>query len=129
MANATALLQDYLTAFERKDIERIETLSADHCLVEIPFLKPNRLVGKTEILKGLSEIFATLESIEFKLDNIEANDNQVIAEGVLKVARTGEDRQGYQLGLVAEAKSGLLQRVSLYCDARNVRPWSDKSIL
>ena len=126
---ATDLLQEYLQTVSSGDVDAIGALFEDQALLEIPFLKPNRLVGKSEIHKGHREIFTTLEAIDFKPLNIESNATQVIAEGRLEFKRDGGESQQLEAGIVAEAPGGKLQRLSIYCDARNIRQWSDKSIL
>lgn len=126
---ATDLLQKYLQTISSGDTDALGALFEDQALLEIPFLKPNRLVGKTEIKKGHREAFASLDALGFKTLNIESNATQVIAEGRLEFRRDGGELQQHEAGIVAEAPGGKLQRLSLYCDARNIRPWSDKSIL
>ena len=126
---ATDLLQEYLQTVSSGDVDAIGALFEDQALLEIPFLKPNRLVGKAEIHKGHREIFTTLDAIDFKPLNIESNATQVIAEGKLEFKRDGGESQRLEAGIVAEAPDGKLQRLSIYCDARNIRQWSDKSIL
>ena len=128
MTIATDLMQGYLAALSTQDIDAIQQMSGAHCLVEIPFLKPNRLVGTAEIVKAHREIFANLEEIHFSVDSSQSNARHAIAEGRLEVQRDAE-KQSYAAGLVAEADGAVLGRISLYCDARNVRPWSDKAIL
>ena len=121
-------MQDYLEALSAQNTDAIQQMSGAHSLVEIPFLKPNRLIGTAEIVKAHREIFANLEGVRFIVDNSEANSSHAIAEGRLEVHRDGQ-RQSYAAGLVVEADGDGPGRISLYCDARNVRPWSDKSIL
>ncbi len=129
MYAASSLLQDYLAAISAKNIDAIDKMSNAHCLIEIPFLKPNRLLGKAEILKAHREIFSNLETIDFSLTSTEFNTSHAIAEGRLEFIRTGTGKQSFQAGIVAEATGDELRRVSLYCDARNVRLWSDRTIL
>ena len=129
MSAAHQLLQDYLAALTSKRIDAIENLTGATTIVEIPFLQPTRLVGQAEVTKAHREIFANLESIRFDLDNCEANASHAIAAGRLEVVRNGTERQHFQAGIVCEIGAGGTRRISLYCDARNVRPWSDKTIL
>jgi ketosteroid isomerase-like protein len=126
---ASNLLQDYLQAISSGDVDAMVALLDERALVEIPFLKPNRLIGKSEIEKGHREILATLDSIDFKPTNIEANSRHAIAEGSLEIRRDGGETRHIAAGIVAEASDGILQRLSLYCDARHIRQWSDKTIL
>jgi len=129
MSAAQKLLMDYLAAFTSKQIESIENLCGTRTVFEIPFVKPARLIGQAEIMKAHREIFANLESIRFELDNCTANTIHAIAVGRFEVVRTGTERQHFQAGIVTEIDAGDSQRISLYCDARNVRPWSDRTIL
>lgn len=129
MNPAQNLLQDYLAALTSKRIEEIEKLTAATTVVEIPFLKPTRLIGKAEITKAHLQIFANLDSIKFEIDNCETSPNHAIASGRLAVVREITGQQDFQAGIVSEVGTGGAQRISLYCDARNVRPWSDKTIL
>lgn len=129
MKTPKVILQDYLTAISAGDIAVIEQLSNDHCLIEIPFLKPNRLFGKTEILKAHREIFANIGRIKFNLADIAMNASHAIAEGQLEFLGQSGETSEHQVGIVAETDGDTLQRLSLYADARNIRPWSDKSIL
>ena len=123
------LLQSYLEALTAKDIDSIENLFGNHCLLEIPFIKPNRLVGKAEIVEAHREIFGNLTIIEFKPSHIHNTEIHAIAEGELAFTRDGDAKQSIQAAIVAEVDRDRSQRISLYCDARNIRPWSDKTIL
>lgn len=123
------LLQAYLAAFESSDINAIDLLFDENALVEVPMLKPNRLVGKSEIHQGHSDMFANLESIKFDVKRCLADDNQAIAEASATAVRRDTDGHSLQLGIVAIMGQQGLQRLSLYCDARNLRLWSDRTIL
>ena len=127
--SVTTMLQKYLTALESKDITTIDKLTTEHALLEMPMLKPNRLVGRTELHMGHSAIFENLESMSFAISNIEANQTHAIAEGQFEIIRKDTTRQTHRFSVVAESLHNELQRISFYCDARNIRPWSDKSIL
>ena len=126
---ASAVLAAYVAAFEARDADAIVALSAPHALIEIPMLKPNRLVGTHEIAKGQAAAFETLERIAFTLRPAAEKGDHAIAEGALHVRRSCGAEQTHTVGLVAEIHDGVLQRLSLYCDARDIRPWSDKTIL
>ncbi|MFT5220733.1 MAG: hypothetical protein ACI9LO_003191 [Planctomycetota bacterium] len=123
------LLLSYLTAFESSDITAIDQLFEANALIEVPMLKPNRLVGKPEIHQGHSDMFASLESIKFEVKRCLADDKQAIAEASATVVRRDTDSYSLQLGIVAIKGQQELQRLSLYCDARNLRLWSDRTIL
>lgn len=123
------ILQNYIAALAAKDLDAIDRMMSERSLIENPFVKPNRLLGRTEILKAHAEIFASLEKIEIHLAETESNDRHAIGEGRLDITRAGEDQRSFQVGIVAEVAASELARISLYCDARNIRLWSDKTIL
>lgn len=129
MNTADHLLKEYLSALASKNIDIIERICDRHSLLEIPLVKPNRLIGNAEIIKAHVEIFANLESIEFSLFDIETSDSHAIGEGQLRFSRAGGDSGLLPAGIVAEADAENLIRISIYCDARNRRPWSDKTIM
>jgi len=129
MQMARQLLEDYLAALAGQDIDAIDSLCAACCLVEIPFLEPRRLVGSREIGKAHREIFASLERIEIALTDIAADDGHAIGEGRLRVLRRDGDSYDLQIAVAAETGSGDYRRISLYCDTRNIRRWSDRRIL
>ncbi|HKJ51504.1 MAG TPA: nuclear transport factor 2 family protein [Gammaproteobacteria bacterium] len=129
MQMARQLLEDYLAALEQQDIDAIESLCTPGCLLEIPFLEPRRLVGGREIGKAHREIFANLEQIEIALTGIAADNGHAIGEGRLRVLRRDGDSYDLHLAVAAETGSGDYRRISLYCDTRNIRRWSDKRIL
>lgn len=129
MNAASHLLQEYLSALVSKNIDAIERICDSHSLCEIPFLKPSRLFGNAEIIKAHREIFANLDAIDFGLSDSEASDSHAIGTGQLRFTRAGADSGFLPAGIVAEAGAEKLTRISLYCDARNLRPWSDKTIM
>ena len=129
MKTPDVILQNYLSAISKGDIASIEQLSNDHSLIEIPFLKPNRLVGKAEILKAHREIFANLGELKFTLADIATNDRHAITEGLLEFKGQSGKTSEHQVGIVLETDGESLNRFTLYADARNIRLWSDKSIL
>jgi len=128
MSPPANLMQRYLEALSNQDLDAIRQMSGSRSLVEIPFLKPNRLFGGSEIVKAHEEIFANLDSVRFVVEHSADNGVCAIAEGTLEVRRDGRE-QRHQAGLVAESGDDGIGRVSLYCNARNVRLWSDKTIL
>lgn len=128
MRSPTRLLQDYLAALSAQDIAAIEKMSSLHSLVELPFIKPNRLLGSAEIVKAHREIFACVDKIHFEENSRQADAGHAIADGRLEVRRDGK-QQSFAAAFVSAANGDEIGRVSLYCDARNIRPWSDKTIL
>ncbi len=125
MTAADTLLREYLTALEGRNAVAIRAPR----LLEIPFLKPNRLVGKAEIERAYRRIFASLDSIRFELVEVIADDRHAIAECRLEVARRGQEAEHYDIAVTAEADDNGLRRVSIYADTRNVRRWADETIL
>lgn len=126
---ASRLLQDYLSAFNSRDIDAIGRLCGARDLVEIPLVKPNRLIGRREIVKAHREIFASLSTLDFELHDSGADENHAIGSGRLEFTRVDGDSTSLAAAIVAEASGDGLARISIYCDARNLRPWSDKTIL
>lgn len=123
------LLQNYLGALHSRNIDVIDQLFGSNTLLEIPLLKPNRLHGNVEIVKAHREIFSNLETVDFSLSDTLSSDSHAIAEGRLQFSRFGGDSKSLAAGIVAEAADENLVRISLYCDSRNLRLWSDKTIM
>lgn len=127
--SVTRLLQNYLAALSGRNIDVIDRLSGRSTLFEIPFIKPGRLLGNAEIVKAHREIFTNLQTIDFSLCRTESSNNHAIGEGELRFRRSGDDSKILPAAIVAETDGENLRRISLYCDARNLRLWSDKSIM
>lgn len=128
-ASAKSLLLSYVSALHAKNMQALSSLIDDTSLVELPFLKPTRLIGRREIMAAHSEIFETLDRMAFELSGPLEKARHAIAEGVLRVHRKSGETQSHRIGLVAETAGHVLARISLYGDARNIRPWSDRTIL
>jgi len=127
--SAKSSLLAYCVAIKARDLESLASLFGDSVLLELPFVKPHRLFGRTEILAAHQQAFDNLEFMQMELDEIVASGSFAIAEGELRYRwKTGE-QQSRQLGAVAEMKGDELRRISLYCDARNARLWSDTTIM
>jgi hypothetical protein len=122
------LLQSYANALSRLDGEALDSLFGSDTLLEIPFLKPGRLVGSTEIAAGHREILANLEAVDCRIEHCLADAGHAIAEGQLEVTRRGEAARRLAIGMVAECGDAGLRRLSLYCNTRGLRRWSDKTI-
>jgi len=122
------LLEDYANALSRLDRQALDGLVGDHMLLEIPFLKPGRLLGRTEIAAAHREIADNLEAIDCRIDHNLAGDGHAIAGGRLEVTRRGDIPRSLEFGMVVECDDSGLRRLSLYCDSRNLRRWSDKTI-
>ena len=126
---ASSALLNYVAALENKDIKSVAPLIGHHTLVEIPFMRPNRLVGQPEISKAHADIFETLDSIDFVLGTPLEKDRFAIAEGELRVQRKSGEEYTHQIGIVVQTDGKSLIRISLYADARDIRMWSDRTIL
>lgn len=122
------LLQSYAQALSRLDAQALDDLIADHSLLEIPFLKPRRLVGRSEIAAAHREIVDNLEAVDCSLEHSLAGEGHAIAEGRLEVTRRGDIPRSLEFGMVVECDGSGLRRLSLYCNTRNLRRWSDKTI-
>lgn len=127
--DTTRLLQQYVVACNCADLDAIGHLLDASCLLETPFLRPNRLVGRDELMQAHAAIFADLDAIEIRLDRVLADAGHAIAEGSVTVTRDGFAAPPQALGIAIEPGDSGLRRISLYGDARNLRPWSDRRIL
>lgn len=123
------ILHDYASALSRLDRQALDGLIGSDTLVEIPFLKPGRLLGKTEIAAAHREILDNLESLDCRIAHSLASGSHAVAEGWLEAKRRGEAPLSLEFGMVAECGDTGLRRLSLYCDTRGLRRWSDKTIL
>ncbi len=123
-------IRAYWAAFEAGDAEAITALFGRNGLYETPFLTPPRLVGAAEIGAGLERSFAVTEGRRVTLDQVKAAGPAAIAEGRFEatVPRDGETIT-VPFAMVAEVADGGLSRLSLYCDARPYRLWTDGPIM
>ncbi len=127
-------IRAYWAAFEAGDAEAITALFGRNGLYETPFLTPSRLVGAAEIRAGLERSFAVTEGRRVTLDQVKAAGCAAIAEGRFEatVPRDGETIT-VPFAMVAEADDAMtdsgLKRLSLYCDARPYRLWTDGPVL
>ena len=126
---ASSALLNYVAALQNKDIKSVAPLIGHHTLVEIPFMRPNRLVGQHEISKAHADIFEALDSIDFVLGAPLEKDCFAIAEGELRVQRKSGEEYTHQIGIVVQTDGEILTRISFYADARDIRMWSDRTIL
>ena len=126
---AGSALLNYVAALQNKDIVSVTPLIGHHTLVEIPFMRPNRLIGQLEISRAHAEMFEALDNIDFVLGTPLEKDRFAIAEGELRVQRKSGEEYTHQIGIVAQTDGEILTRISLYADARDIRMWSDRTIL
>ena len=123
-------IRTYCTAFEAGDADAIVALFGPNGLYEMPFLTPTRLVGGAEIRAGMMRIFEITEARWVTLDQVKAAGPAAIAEGRFEatVPRDGKTIT-VPFAMVAEAAVGGLSRLSLYCDARPYRLWTDGPVM
>ena len=123
-------IRAYCTAFDNRDVDAIAALFAVNGLFEMPFLKPGRLVGGAEIRAGLSRAFQVVASGQSTIRRIKSTGHQAIAEGAF---RADVPRDGATItvpfAMVAERGDGGLARLTVYCDARPYRLWSDGPVM
>ncbi len=123
-------IRAYCVAFEAGDTEAIVALFGPNGLYEMPFLTPPRLIGGAEIRAGMARIFALTEARRVTLDQVKAAGPAAIAEGRFEATVPRDDATiTVPFAMVAEAADGGLKRLSLYCDARPWRLWTDGPVL
>ncbi|MFT5133457.1 MAG: ketosteroid isomerase-like protein [Gammaproteobacteria bacterium] len=128
--SARAALLTYVGAFESRDANCIASLTGDGVLVELPLIKPNRLFGKSEIERGHIATFRSITNATFSIDGeVAENDGAAICIGKIRITRVGSDIEQHDMGVVTQLTKDKLSRISLYFNSRNVRCWSDESIL
>jgi len=128
-ARAIRLLEAYLAALGDADTAALDALIGEHTLLENPFLNPSRLLGKREIASAHEAIREQIESLDISIESCLGDAAQAIASGSLGVTRRGESRRDFAIGLAVECDDRGLARLSLYCDTRYLRRWSDRRIL
>ncbi len=135
-------IRTYCTAFEAGDADAIVALFAPNGLYEMPFLTPPRLVGAAEIRAGMARIFALTEARRVRLDQVKAAGPAAIAEGRFEATVPRDDVTiTVPFAMVAETAGAMvaetadamvdsgLKRLSLYCDARPWRLWTDGPVM
>ncbi len=125
--SALSALKGYVAAFEQRDLDGVCALFGEQAVAEIPMLKPNPLTGIGAIREGHALAFEALEEVNFALAPPAESNGHAMAEGVLRTTRVTGERETHHIAVVAEIDGGCLQRLSLYCDERNILLWSDKS--
>ncbi len=128
-ASPEYVLRTYINAVQAKDASTLGQLIGETSLAEIPFFKPNRLVGQREILAAHRAAFSAIEHFAFDLGAPLQDDSHAMVQGTLAVTRATGEIQKHLLGIVIENEGGKFRRLSLYADARDIRPWSDRTIL
>jgi hypothetical protein len=120
-----ARLHAYREAFNARDVTATLALFADRAIFDMPLLG-QRLIGRREISAGLQRIFAVTESALIQVSATKQSPTLIIAEGGLR-ARLHRDAHASNLplALVVESRDALIDRLSLYLDARTHRLWAD----
>lgn len=126
---ASERLQAYFAALQRADTASLKRLVGPHTLLENPFLNPPRLFGDDEIARAHRALLERLEAIEFRAERLLGDARHAIASGRLSVTPRGEPAREFAVGVVVDCAGDSLRRLSLYCDTRGVRRWSDEAIL
>ncbi len=120
-----ARLTAYLDAFNARDFRAALALFDDRALFEMPLLG-QRLVGRREIAAGMQRIREVSESARVAVSTAKATSSILIAEGMLH-AKLHRDPKASEipLAVVLEGRGALIERLSMYLDARNYRLWAD----
>jgi ketosteroid isomerase-like protein len=126
---AGTMIERYFSAFAAGDAAAATDLFSPTGLYEFPLLRP-RLVGRAEILAGHRQAFSVASRIAVALRAVQAKGSTTIVEGRLQahVARDGRDLD-LPFAAVAEEANGVLQRLSIYCDAHPYRLWCDGPVM
>ncbi len=80
------LTEEYITAFNNKDIESVSLFLTENFALEDPVIK--RVEGKESVLKAIFEIFNSCEMLNFSAKNIYQDGNTTIIEFTLKLDDT-----------------------------------------
>jgi hypothetical protein len=124
----TARLKDYLQAFSERDMKCVAGCFVGSAVLELPMVRPNRLVGLAEIEAAHDFAFQALSKVVVETNEILPMGNRAITSGRLTVACRGRD-EVHPFALVSECAATGLIRVSWYLDSRGYRPWSDEAVL
>jgi len=77
------LTQDYIEAFDNKDINKISALLDNEFALEDPVVK--RIEGKVAVLQAIEEMFNSCNTLSFQAKNIYQDNQTTIIEFVLKL--------------------------------------------
>lgn len=80
------LTQEYIKAFDNKDIESVSLLLTEDFALEDPVVK--RIEGKESVLNAISGIFDSCNTLEFNSKNIYEEGTTTIIEFTLKLDDT-----------------------------------------
>jgi hypothetical protein len=121
-------LSDYLQAFSARDTKCVANCFAGSAVLELPMVKPNRLVGLAEIETAHNLAFQTLSKATFEINEMLTTGTHAIASGKLTVVCREKDEL-HTFALACECTATGFSRVSWYLDSRGQRLWSDKAVL
>jgi len=80
------LTEQYIEAFDSKDLTKCAEIFTDDFALEDPVVK--RIEGKVEVLKAIKSIFDSCDSLSFEAKNIYQDGQTTIIEFVLKLDGT-----------------------------------------
>ena len=80
------LTEQYIKAFDNKDINTIASLLMDNFALEDPVVK--RIEGKQDVLNAIEEIFNSCKTLSFQAKNIFQDKQTTIIEFILKLDET-----------------------------------------
>jgi len=107
------LANDYIRAFDSKDLNEIATLLVENFILEDPVVK--RIEGKNNALDVMRNIFESCDELSFFAKNIYVEKNVTIIEFILKmdeVMLTGTD--------IIEWKDDKMKELRAYLDIPKV---------
>ena len=123
-------ITQYIDGFSQSDNDKLAGLFGERTLLELPLVKPTRLVGRDEICRAHAEIFTNVATATFTATHGPCEQAQAaIWVGELAVTRIDKSRQSHRVAMVATTTEGKLDRLTIHLNARNTRRWADASIL
>jgi hypothetical protein len=124
----SARLLEYLGAFAARDSRRVVSCFLPHGSLELPMMRPGRLVGAGEIAAAHTLAFENLEKVILKTHEVADSDGAAMICGELEVTCRGKE-EIHAFAIASEGTAQGLSRVSWYFDSRRHRYWSDKAVL
>jgi hypothetical protein len=122
------LLRAYLAAFSKMDSGNLDSCFLDYAVVDLPMIKPTRLCGLREIRRGQELAFENISKVDLELTEIVSDENSAMGSGRLSIECRGES-ESHEFAVSAFHEDGKLKRLSWFLDARELRPWSDCTVL
>jgi len=124
----TARLLEYLNAFADRDPGRIAKCFLPLACVELPLMRPGRLVGIEEIVTAHNLAFESLEKVSLKTHTVADSEAVAMLSGELRVICRGRE-EIHAFAIASQGTPQGLSRASWYFDSRRHRYWSDKPVL